>query len=127
MEKIINYLKYMSIFLIMELLITFIISLFNLLGLNSGITSIILFITNIILFFVLTFHNAFRKQRKGLLEGLILGSLFIFLMFTIKSILFDTSIGLSTIIFYIILIIVSILGGTMGVNKKSGQDTTTNS
>ena len=53
MNKLINYLKFVSIFLIIELMITFIISLLNLLGVNSGITTIIMFICNLLLFFIL--------------------------------------------------------------------------
>ncbi len=127
MERLICYGKYISIFLIFELMITFIVSLLNLIGLNSGITSIILFISNILLFFILTFSNAYKRHKKGLLEGLILGGIFIILMLLLKVIFFKSSLGISTIIYYIILIIVSMLGGTMGVNKKGNQDTTTNS
>lgn len=127
MKRLLTYGKYISIFLIFELMITFIVSLLNLIGLNSGITSIILFISNILLFFILTFSNSYKRHKKGLLEGLLLGIIFLILMFLIKVIFFKSSLGVSTLIYYIILIIVSLLGGTMGVNKKSGHETTTNS
>ena len=52
MSRLFNYLKFIAIFLIVELMITFITSLLNLIGLNSGITTIIMFILNIILFFI---------------------------------------------------------------------------
>ena len=119
MNKLINYLKYVGIFLIVELALTFITSLLNLLGLNSGITSIILFVSNIILFFVLSFFNAFKKQRKGLIEGLIIGTIFIVLMFLIKIILFNGVLGIPTLIYYLILFVTSILAGMFGVNKKT--------
>ncbi len=119
MNKLINYLKYVGIFLIVELALTFITSLLNLLGLNSGITSIILFVSNIILFFVLSFFNAFKKQRKGLIEGLIIGAIFIVLMFLIKIILFNGGLGIPTLIYYLILFVTSILAGMIGVNKKA--------
>ena len=77
LNKIINYLKFISIFLIVELLLTFLTSLLNLLGLNSGITTIILFITNIIIFFILSFANAHKWQKKGLIEGLIISLIFL--------------------------------------------------
>ena len=115
MDKLINYLKYVGIFLIIELALTFITSLLNLLGLNSGITSIILFVSNIIL----SFYNAFKKQRKGLIEGIILGGILIVLMFLIKIILFTGGIGIPTLIYYLILFVTSILAGMFGVNKKA--------
>ena len=119
MLKTLNYLKYTSIFLILELMITFIISLLNLLGVNSGITTIILLISNVILFFILNFINAKNMKKKGFLEGIVLGLIFIILMILIKVILFDNAFKISTIIYYLILFITSIFGGMFGVNKKS--------
>lgn len=121
MNKIINYLKFISIFLIIELMVTFIISLLNLFGVNSGITSIMLLICNIILFFILNFINAFKLKKKGFLEGIIMGFIFISLMILIKLILFNSSFKISTFIYYLILFITSILGGMFGVNKKSDK------
>ena len=121
MNKLLNYLKYISIFLIMELMITFILSLLNLIGVNSGITTIIMFICNLLLFFILNFLNAYQLRKKGFLEGIILGLIFIFLMVIIKLILFNNSFGISTFIYYFILFITSVLGGMFGVNKKSDK------
>ncbi len=121
MKKTINYLKYVSIFLILELMITFIISLLNLFGINSGITTIILLICNIILFFILNYLNATKIKKRGFLEGIILGTIFIFLMIIIKIILFRNSFNISTFIYYLILFITSIFGGMFGINKKSDK------
>lgn len=118
LNKVLNYGKFLGIFTIIELMLTFIISLLNLFGLNSGITTIILFVANIILIFALSFSNAIKKAKKGLLEGLTLGAMFIFLMYLIKLILFGPKISISTIIYYIILLVTSILGALIGVNKK---------
>lgn len=100
-------------------MLTFIASLLNLIGLNSGITTIILFIANIILFFTLSFLNANKWKKRGLVEGLIIGMIFIFLMLIIKIILFSNKLYISTFIYYLILLITSIFGGLIGVNKKS--------
>lgn len=118
MNRLINYLKFISIFLIMELAITFIMSLLNLLGVQSGITSLILFIFNIILIFILSFINAKKKTKNGYLEGLFLGLIFIFIMILIKFILFNSNFNIATILYYLILIITSIIGGMFGINKK---------
>ena len=119
MIKFINYAKFVGIFLIVELLITFLTSLLNLFGLNSGITSIILLIFNIIIFFSLSLYNAFKVHKNGLIEGAILGGIFIVLMLLIKLALFSGSLKISTFIYYILLLFSSILGGMVGVNKKS--------
>ena len=118
MNRLINYLKFISIFLIMELAITFIMSLLNLLGVQSGITSLIIFIFNIILIFILSFINAKKKTKNGYLEGLLLGIIFIFIMILIKLILFNSNFNIATILYYLILIITSIIGGMFGINKK---------
>ena len=100
-------------------MITFIVSILNLIGLNSGITSLIMLICNVILFFVLNYFNAFKSKKRGYLEGVILGTILIISMILIKIILFNNNFNISTFIYYIILFIVSILGGMFGVNKKS--------
>lgn len=119
MKKVINYLKFVSIFLIIELMLTFIMSLLNFLGINSGITTIILLICNILLFLILNYFNAKFFKKKGYLEGIILGLIFIVLMFLIKIILFNNPFTISTFIYYLILFMTSIFGGMFGVNKKS--------
>ena len=119
MNKIFNYLRFIAIFLIFELTITFITSLLNLLGVNSGITEIILLLSNIILFFILSYKNATFLKKKGFLQGIIIGLIFIILMVLIKLILFNNNFSIAMIIYYSILFIVSIIGGMIGVNKKS--------
>lgn len=119
MNRLINYLKFIGIFLTIELAITFVMSLFNLLGASSGITSLIIFILNIIIFFALSFINAKKKQKRGYLEGLFIGLIFILLMYLIKLIIVNNSFNIATIIYYIILLLSSILGGMFGINKKS--------
>lgn len=121
MNKLINYLKFISIFLILELMITFIVSLLNLFGINSGISAIIMLICNLLIFFILNYLNAFKLKKKGFLEGMLLGFIFIILMFIIKIILFDNSFSISSFIYYLILFITSILGGMFGVNKKNND------
>lgn len=119
LKKTLNYLKFISIFLIIELMLSFIMSLLNLFGISSGITTIILLVSNIILFFILNYFNALKMRKKGFLEGIILGLIFIILMFLIKIILFDSKANIATFIYYLILFITSIFGGMFGVNKKS--------
>lgn len=119
LNRLINYLRLTGIFLILELLITFLTSLLNLLGLNSGITSIIMFISNTIIFFALTYSMAKKMKKKGLIEGLFVGVILIFLMLLINLILLHSPFRISTFIYYIILLITSMFGGLLGVNKKS--------
>ena len=118
MHKAINYLKFLSIFMILELMITFITSLLNLLGINSGITAIILLVVNVIIFFVLNFINARKKLKKGYLEGMLLSIIFILSMVLLKIILFNNKTTISTYLYYLILFITGVFGGMVGINKK---------
>lgn len=113
-----KYLRYSVVFLTIELMITFVVSLLNLIGINSGITSIVLLVLNIMTFLILSFYNGKSSDKKGYLSGLILSLIFIIIMFLLNGFMNGFLLRLSTIIYYIILIVVSIIGGTIGINKK---------
>lgn len=121
MKLFINYLKYSSLFLIIELFLTFIMSILNLLGVTSGITTLLIFIFNILLFFILNIYNAKSKMKNGYLEGLLLGIIYIILMAIIKLLFFNNIFNISTIIYYLILLLISIIGGMFGINKRSNK------
>lgn len=113
-----KYIKLTGIFVILELMITFIISLMNLIGINSGITSLLILLMNVIVFFSLAFINGKNSTKKGFLSGLLLSLIYIFMMFLINGFLYTFRIKISTIIYYLILIIISMLGGSIGINRK---------
>ena len=121
MNKILIYIKYSTIFIIIELLISFIISLFNIIGISYGITQLIILISNIILFFILNYLNAQNWKKNGYLKGILLGSIFIVIMLILKFLFLNKEINITTIIYYIILLSVSMFGGMIGVNKKSNK------
>lgn len=100
-------------------MLTFIVSLLNLLSVNSGITTIMLLISNIILFLILNYFNAKLIKKRGYLEGIILGLIFIGFMYLIKIIIYNSNFAITTCIYYLILLITSVFGGMFGVNKKS--------
>lgn len=122
MKKVINYLKFTSIFLIIEFAITILMSLLNLLGISSEITSLIIFIFNIILIFILNFINAKSKEKNGYLEGIILGLTIITILILLKLLFFHKAFSISNIIYYLILLFVSIVGGMIGINKKNNTN-----
>lgn len=121
LNRLFNYLKLIVIFLIFELFISFISSLLNLIGLNTGITTITVFIFNILLFFILGYKNSKLYLKKGYLEGILLGFILIIVMFLLKIILFDSNFQTSTFIYYAILLIITTLGGMIGINKKEAN------
>lgn len=121
LNRLFNYLKITGIFIIFELFISFIVSILNLIGVNSGISSIIMLIFNICLVFYLGYYNSSLYLKKGYLEGLFLGILIIILMILIKIILFDNTFTVASIIYYSILLVISIVGGMFGINKKESN------
>ncbi len=121
MNKIIYYSKYIFIFVILELFISFIASLLNLLNVNSGITSIILLLSNIIIFGILSYKNGRTVKKDGIKQGLILGIILIIIMYLLRILLFNNNFNVSILIYYLILLITSTLSSIIVVNKKSDE------
>jgi len=117
-KKVLTIAKTFGIFILLEILISFIIGLFNLMGLNSSLSKIILLILNIIIFFIYGLQRGKNTNKKGLLEGLITGGIMIGILFIITLIFFHTSLSLATLFYYLALLFISIVGATMGKNKK---------
>ena len=59
-----------------------------------------------------------RTNKKGYLEGLKVGIISIIIFLIISYLAFDKVINIKNIIFYFILLISSVLGSMIGINKK---------
>ncbi len=108
-------------FLIINIIICFIlstISYFNIISDNS--LNIIMYISLFTTIFIESFSLGKIKEKKGLLEGIKLGVI-TSLIFFIISILFTRNFKLSKLIYYLIIILISVSGSILGVNKKSKQ------
>ena len=114
MKKIINKYFIYIIFLLTIFISSFLLSIFNLLGVSKNITNIIATIVFIIICFIIGFIKGKKSNKKGYLQGFKTGSILCFILLVIG--LFNISI--KTIIYYSILILSSILGATVGINKK---------
>ena len=114
-----NLLKYLGFYFIFLLLLVFITSLLNLIGVNSTITNFLIFIFNIIAFFIFGFKNGRLAKSKGYLAGLKVGGLFLSILIIISLFTSKNIFSLTTIIYYVILLLASIMGGSLGINKKS--------
>ena len=117
-----KYIKIIGYYLLIFILVSFICSLFNLLGLNSTITHLIFFITNGILFFIAGFKNGIISKEKGYLAGLKISLLLLLNLIIINLITTRSFFNLSTIIYYLILILLGISGGMIGINKKKEEN-----
>lgn len=115
LKLLLKSLGYYSIFII---LLVFICSLLNLIGVNSTITNLILFIFNISAFFILSYKNGKKATNKGYIAGLKTSLLLLLVLIIINLFTVKNFFNITTIIYYIILILVGVAGGMLGINKK---------
>lgn len=119
MKYLLKTLGYYAIFII---LIIFICSLLNLIGVNSTITNLIIFIFNLLAFFILGFKNGQKVPSKGYIAGIKMSGLFILVLIIINLFTAKNFFNIATIIYYIVLILAGISGSMMGINKKSTNE-----
>lgn len=115
MKSLLKYLGYYTIFLILLLFIT---SILNLVGVNSTITNLLIFLFNISLFFIFGFKNGKIATKKGYFSGLKVGGLFLLLLIIINLFTNKNIFRISTLIYYLVLVLASVSGGMLGINKK---------
>ena len=119
MKTIKKYGKTIGLFTIIILLLSFIFSLFNLGGLMSfNTTSILFIILMIILFLIIGYQFGKNADKKGYIEGLKIGFSLILVLIFINIIFYNSNFSLERIIYYIVLILSSIMGSMLGINRK---------
>ncbi len=97
-------------------LITITLSLFNVFGISKNITNIIIMISMIIMFVIMGYLKGKNSNKKGYLQGLLIGFSLILILALIN--LISLSINWKSFIYYGILILSSIFGAMLGINKK---------
>ncbi len=118
MNKILEYLKYFGLFFIFIIIIAIISSLINLTGLKSITISKISIILTAISFLIISLIASKKTKERGIIIGLKLGLSFITILILINLIIFKSPFNIDRLIYYIILIISSLLGGSLGKNIK---------
>ena len=104
------------------LVITFIITLLNYFNIISDkVISIFKILIPIISLFIGGFYLGKRSNSKGYLEGLKLGTLFSIFLLIFNFLALNNSFKLKYLLFYLIIIISSILGSMIGINKRKKQ------
>lgn len=115
----IKYLKSMLYTLVIVLIGTTILSIFNYFNILNGIThNILLLLTPLIGVLIGSFLIGKVSNKKGYIEGLKYGLIWI-LIFLLINLIIKNFTPMS-IIYYIILLIISALAGVIGINKKKG-------
>lgn len=117
-----NYLKYLKtlIYILIPIIIlNLIISLlyyFNIIG-DSTANYIKLIIVTLSML-ISGIYIGSKANKKGWLEGLKIGIGTIIILFIISYLAFDQGINYKTLIYYFIIVISSILGSMIGINKR---------
>ncbi len=118
MYKLLEYLKYIGIFTLFIIGIALITSLINLTNLNTNLINKLSIILTAISFFIVSAKASNNLNEKGYILGIKLGLLFVILLILLNLIISKSPFNIDRIIYYIILIASSILGGSFGKNFK---------
>ena len=110
-----SFIYIISIILILTFIVT-LLSYFNLI--TDKIVSIFKIIIPIIALLIGGIYIGKNSSKKGFIEGLKLGCIFIIVLTIFNYLAFDYSFKFKYLLFYIILIISSILGSMIGINRK---------
>lgn len=100
------------------IVLTFIFNTLNYINLITGtLFKVIKVIIPIISYFIAGFIMGKNSSKKCYLNGLSIGAIIVFI-FLMISLIFKCSIGIKTIIFYLIYLIASIVGSMIGIMSK---------
>lgn len=118
-----NYLKKLGISLAFiisfVLVLTFVGTLFNYIGLfNNNVIKIVKVIIPILSMFVGGLVIGQKQGKKGWLEGLKLSLIFLIILTIFNYLGLDYSFSLKSMIYYLILIVSTVLGSIIGVNSN---------
>ena len=117
---IIKYLKSILYIFISIILFSIIIGTFSYFNiLSNNLVNVFEIIAIIISMFIGGIYLGKNSNKKGFLEGIKIGLITVVLLFLFNFLGFGNSISLSSIIYYIIILGVAILGSIIGINKKS--------
>ena len=85
---------------------------------NFNTTSILFIILMIIIFLIIGYKYGKMADKKGYIEGLKIGFSLILVLLFINLVFYNSDFSLERIIYYLILILSSIFGSVIGINKK---------
>ena len=122
MNDVVKYLKSLIYILIPVLVLNTILSLlyyFNIVG-NQVNNYMKLFIVAISML-VGGIYIGSKASKKGWLEGLKIGLEVIILLFVVSYLAYDKGVNIKSIIYHFILIMSSMLGSMIGINKRKAK------
>ena len=116
MNSFYKYIKSLVIFLSGIVTIPILLTIFNLFKLNTN--KIIIIIVGSILMFIMGLMLGKKLEKNGYLNGILLSTITIIILLLL-SLIFRFKLNINTLIYYTILIISTVFGSMLGINKKS--------
>lgn len=119
MKKYLSIIKSSTWYIISFVVVTLLLSLlyyFTNISLNFISTALLLYVGSI--FFIIGYKGGKKCESKGFVYGLKYGFGGVLIMYLLGGILFTFKLNLYKIIYYLILILVCVLGSMLGINKK---------
>ncbi len=118
MEYIKRYMISISISFILVLVFCFLLNVLNYFDvLNKSFYKGLLILFLVISIFIGSYNLGYKSENKGYLNGIIFGFV-ISVLFIVLSLVLKSDLSLSSAIYYLIIVITSSIGGTIGINKK---------
>ena len=116
---IIKYLKSLMYIFISLIIFTLLITILNYFDiLKPSIINILELLSIITSIFIGSFYLGKNSNNKGYIEGLKIGGIIVIILFMLSYVGFNNKLNISLLIYYIILLITSVLGSILGINKK---------
>lgn len=123
MDNVKNYLIAIGYFLLVVAVFTIILTIFNYYDIvTNKLFKVIKVLIPSLALFIGGYKVGNNANKKGYIEGIKLSLIVIILLFMFSYLGFNASFNISLILYYIILIISSMLGAMIGINKKITSD-----
>lgn len=117
MKNLFNKYKLILIYIIILLFLSFISTILEFAGINYTICTSLLSIINYILIFMYSYIEAKKVNIKGYISGL-KSALKILIVLLIMNLVTLNNFNFKTVIYYLIIIIIGLLGGIIGKNSQ---------
>jgi putative membrane protein (TIGR04086 family) len=123
MDNIKNYLIAIEYFLLVVVIFAIVLTIFNYYDIvTNKLFKVIKVLIPSFALFIGGYKVGNSTNKKGYIEGIKLSLIVIVLLFMFSYLGFNASFNISLILYYIILIISSMLGAMIGINKKITSD-----
>lgn len=123
MDNVKNYLIAIGYFLLVVAVFAIILTIFNYYDIvTNKLFKVIKVLIPSLALFIGGYKVGNNANKKGYIEGIKLSLIVIAILFMFSYLGFNASFNISLILYYIILIISSMLGAMIGINKKITSD-----